>query len=76
LTVRAAKRLFAEGIDHVDLKTEDDNSTESACIAGSVSGRRRRARLLAADRSARHLAYQEDERGHADPVRRLALNRR
>ncbi len=26
LTVRAAKRLFAEGVDHVDLKTEDDNS--------------------------------------------------
>ena len=26
LAVRAAKRLFGEGADHVDLKTEDDNS--------------------------------------------------
>jgi [ribosomal protein S18]-alanine N-acetyltransferase len=26
LTVRAAKRLFGEGVDHVDLKTEDNNS--------------------------------------------------
>lgn len=25
LTVRAAKRLFADGVDHVDLKTEDSN---------------------------------------------------
>ena len=25
LTVRAAKRLIADGVDHVDLKTEDDN---------------------------------------------------
>jgi ribosomal protein S18 acetylase RimI-like enzyme len=26
LTVRVAKKLFAEGVDHVDLKTDDDNA--------------------------------------------------